>query len=326
MSEALARFQTNEGKTYPLYPQIANEKVYFANRFGITIVGDIFYPPDFTASKRYPAIVVSHPHGGVKEQSGGLYAQEMATKGYVALAIDLSYNGESGGAVRHISTPEGFVEDILAAIDYLGTRDFVERERLGVIGICGSGGFAVSAACFDPRIRAVATISMYDMGKGTRQGVGNAVSLAERRKILQHVAEQRWREFTGAPIEYIGTFPRVITEEVLAGSDPIRQEFLEYYCTKRGRHIQSTGQITTNSTVALMSFYPFANMDLLAGRPILIVSGDISHSREFSEDCYQQAQEPKELYLVPGASHTDLYDNKDKIPFAKLTAFFNAAL
>ena len=167
---------------------------------------------------------------------------------------------------------------------------------------------------------------MYDMGKATRQGIGNAISLDERKRILQHVAEQRWNEFTGAPIEYNGTFPRVITEDLLEAADPISREFMEYYCTKRGRHIHSTGQITINSTVALMSFYPFANMDLLAGRPILIISGDISHSREFSEDCFQQAQEPKELYLVPGASHTDLYDDKDKIPFAKLTDFFNAAL
>ena len=326
MSEALARFQTNEGKTYQIYPEIANEKVYFTNRFGITIVGDIFYPSTFSADKKYPAIVVSHPHGGVKEQSGGLYAQEMATKGYVTLAIDLSYNGESGGTARHISTPEGFVEDIIAAIDYIGTRNFVDREHIGLIGICGSGGFAVSAACFDPRIKAVATISMYDMGKATRQGIGNAISLDERKRILQHVAKQRWNEFTGAPIEYNGTFPRVITEDLLEAADPISREFMEYYCTKRGRHIHSTGQITINSTVALMSFYPFANMDLLAGRPILIISGDISHSREFSEDCFQQAQEPKELYLVPGASHTDLYDDKDKIPFAKLTDFFNAAL
>ena len=132
MSEALARFQTNEGKTYQIYPEIANEKVYFTNRFGITIVGDIFYPSTFSADKKYPAIVVSHPHGGVKEQSGGLYAQEMATKGYVTLAIDLSYNGESGGTARHISTPEGFVEDIIAAIDYIGCLLYTSLATTGL--------------------------------------------------------------------------------------------------------------------------------------------------------------------------------------------------
>lgn len=326
MNKALERFLCNEGKTYEIYESIANEKVYFKNRYGITIAGDLFYPENFSADKKYPVIITAHPHGGVKEQSGGLYAQEMATMGYVALAIDLSYNGESGGTTRHISTPEGFVEDIIAAVDYVGTRRFIDREKIGVIGICGSGGFAVAAACFDPRIKAVATFSMYDMGKASRQGVGNCISLDARKAMLNAVAEQRWREADGAPVQYNGAFPRQITQEIFETSDPTTQEFMEYYCTKRGRHIHATGQITANSTVALMSFYPFANMDLLEGRPILIVSGDISHSKEFSLDCYAAAYEPKELYLVEGASHTDLYDDKTKIPFEKIKMFFNSAL
>ncbi len=159
----------NEGKTYEVYSNIKNEKVNFVNRYNISLGADIFYPEGFDASKKYPAIIVGHPHGGVKEQSSGLYAQEMATKGFVTLAFDNSYNGESAGSVKRISSPETFVEDSMAAVDFIGTRKFVDRERIGAIGVCASGAFVLNAMSLDPRIKAAATVSMYDMGQFYRE-------------------------------------------------------------------------------------------------------------------------------------------------------------
>lgn len=324
-------FVGNDHRTFEIYPQIEMRKVRFRNRFGTEIVGDLYLPEGFddASEKRYPALVASHPHGGVKEQSNGLYAQEMATYGFVALAIDLSFGGESGGSPRHASSPETYVEDIMSAVDWIGLQSFVDRARIGLIGICASGGFATAAASLDPRVKALATFSMYDMGKATREGLGHAIGRDARIAMLAAASEQRWREAAGAQTAYaIPAFPTTpeATAALYEQVDPVTQEFFTYYCTSRGRTPNCTGQITMNSTAALMGFFPFANIDLLAGRPQLYVMGADAHSREFTEDAFAVAPEPKELVVIPDCDHVDLYDNKEKIPFAKVAGFFETAL
>src|SRR6266480_3969772 len=181
-------------KTFPQSDKVNHEKVSFYNRLGINLVGDLYIPKSIDRSKKSPAIIVGHPFGGVKEQTSGLYAQQMAERGFITLAFDASYNGESGGQPRSIASPEALVEDFSAAVDFLGTRPFVDRKRIGVIGICGSGGFALAAAQIDSRITAIATVSMYDMGRERRSGMGDNLTEADRRKAREEVADQRWIE------------------------------------------------------------------------------------------------------------------------------------
>src|SRR5438034_1599775 len=184
-------------KTFPQSNNVDHEKVSFNNRLGINLVGDLYIPKSIDRSKKSAAIIVGHPFGGVKEQTSGLYAQQMAERGFITLAFDASYNGESGGQPRSIASPEAFVEDFSAAVDFLGTRPLVDRNRIGVIGVCGSGGFALSAAAIDPRMKAIATVSMYDMGRDRREGLGNTMTKEDRIKALEEVAQQRWKEFGG---------------------------------------------------------------------------------------------------------------------------------
>lgn len=314
--------QPQGGKVFPASDKVSSQKVSFYNRLGIQIAGDLYLPVNFDPAQKYAALISSHPYGGVKEQSGGLYAQTMAERGFVALAIDLSYNGESGGQPRHVSTPEGYVEDISAAVDFIGTRPFVNCDRIGVIGICGSGGFALSAAAVDPRIKAVATVSMYDMGRASRQGLNDVVTMEQRKELLKQIGEQRWKEFEGAPTAYaVGT-----PEELTAETDAVGREFYDYYRTPRGKHPSSTTATSLNSTLALMNFFPFANIEMISPRPVLFIAGEQAHSRYFSEDAYKLAQSPKELYIVPRAGHVDLYDRVNLIPFDKLEAFFQENL
>src|SRR6266699_2768418 len=178
-------------KTFPQSDKVNHEKVSFYNRLGINLVGDLYIPESIDRSKKSPAIIVGHPFGGVKEQTSGLYAQQMAERGFVTLAFDASYNGESGGQPRSIASPEAFVEDFNAAVDFLGTRPLVDRNRIGVLGICGSGGFVISAAKIDPRMKAIATVSMYDMGGVNRNGLKHSLTLEQRKKIIKEAAEQR---------------------------------------------------------------------------------------------------------------------------------------
>jgi fermentation-respiration switch protein FrsA (DUF1100 family) len=326
MEKKMQRFNYQEGKTFEVYQEIENRTVYFHNRYGLTLAGDLFLPEGFDETKRYPGIIVSHPHGGVKEQSGGLYAQELAKRGFIGFAIDLSYNGASGGSARHISTPEGHVEDIQAAVDYLGTRPFVNREGIGLIGICASGSFAIAAAATDPRIRAVATSALYNIGENYRTMFGFR-DTAERVKLLRDAGEQRWNAYAGGDEQFMMAFPRKVTQEMYNALDPVSKEFFDYYLnSERGRHPYAIGAMNVNSLAALMNFDPYLNMDCFSGRPVLVVCGTESHSRIYSEECYAKAQEPKELYWVKGAGHCDLYDDKNKIPFDKFDEFFSIAL
>lgn len=321
-ASASAAETLNWDKTFPKSDKVTHQKVSFNNRLGIQLIGDLYMPKNMKKNKKYAAIIVGHPFGGVKEQSSGLYAQTLAEKGFVTLAFDASYNGESGGQPRSIASPEAFTEDFSAAVDFIGTRPFVDRNRIGVIGICGSGGFALSAAAVDPRMKAIATISMYDMGRARRQGLGDAISKADKAKNLQAVGLQRWAEYEGAERTFnIGT-PEVLSQDAPAAA----KEFYSYYRTERGHHPRSTTAMTFTSDAALMNFFPFIQIEDIAPRPILFVAGENANSRYFSEEAHKSAGHPAELYIVPGATHVDLYDQLNFIPFDKLTDFFNKNL
>lgn len=308
-------------KTFPLSDNVGHEKVEFHNRFGIHIAADMYKPHKFDPAKKYRAIIVGTPYGGVKEQGAGIYAQAMAERGYVALAFDESYNGESGGAPRRTSSVEGFVEDFHAAVDYMGTRPYIDRDRIGVIGLCGSGGFSLSAAQVDVRIKAVATVSMYDMTRVKANGWMDSWSEEERLAYLRQLGEQRWTQYAGGEVKTLG-LPETIDEN----TDPITREFYEYYKMPRGQHPRSSTHFTMTSDMAFMNFQLLGRIKSISPRPVLFVIGEKAHSRYFSEDAYEMAAEPKELYVVPGATHVDLYDRVDLIPFGKLDDFFSNAL
>jgi hypothetical protein len=309
-------------KTFPRSALVDHEKVSFDNRLGIRLIADLYVPKSLDRKKRSPAIVVGHPFGGVTEQTSGLYAQTMAERGFVTLAFDASYNGESGGQPRSIASPEAFVEDFSAAVDDLGRRPFVDRERIGVIGICGSGGFGLAAAEIDPRIKAVATVSMYDIGQAKRQGLSETLDEAALKRSLEKVAAQRWAEVDGAERAMVVGAPEVITEE----STAIDQEFFDYYRTPRGHHPRSTTAISSTSDAPMSLFWSFEHFDWISPRPVLFITGEHAHSRIFSEHAFEKASDPKELLIVPGAGHVDLYDRVKLIPWDKLTAFFTRHL
>jgi len=309
-------------KTFPRSTRVDHQKVSFHNRLGIQLVADLYIPKDLDRSRRSPALIVGHPFGGVKEQTSGLYAQTMAERGFITLAFDASYNGESGGQPHFIASAEAFVEDFSAAVDYLGTNALVDRGRIGVIGVCGSGGFSLAAAQIDPRIRAVATVSMYDIGQAKRQGLAERLDTAALRSALDEIAAQRWAEVDGAERAMVIGTPEAIT----ARSTAIDREFYDYYRTPRGHHPRSTTAMTRTSDASLTLFSAFEHLDRISPRPVLFITGDRSHSRIFSEHAYQRASEPRELHVVPGAGHVDLYDRVDLIPWDKLTSFFTRHL
>ncbi|MEV0177647.1 alpha/beta hydrolase [Streptomyces sp. NPDC050803] len=316
-----ARRGSKWDKTFPRSNKVDHKKVSFHNRLGIELVADLYSPKQLRG--RTPALIVGHPFGGVKEQTSGLYAQTMAERGFVTLAFDASYNGESGGTPRHIASLETFVEDFSAAVDYLGTRRYVARERIGVIGVCASGGFSLSAAQIDPRLKAVATVSMYDMGRAYRDGQGYAPIQSEvntpeeRKRARAEAAEQRWVEFEGGTVRYGGGDAVPLKPSQQAAAD----EFAEYYATPRGAHPRSHAMSLT-SLGAITNFMPLAQIELTDPRPLLFIAGEKAHSRYYSEDAYAQAPEPKQLHIVPDAGHVDLYDKADLIPWEKLADFF----
>lgn len=304
------------------------EKVSFLNQYKMRVGGNLFLPKDMKAGEKYPAIIVGHPMGAVKEQSANLYATKLAERGFVTLSLDLSFWGESEGEPRNAVLPDVYSEDFSAAMDFLGTRPFINRERIGVIGICGSGSFAISAAKIDPRLKAVATISMYDMGAANRNGLNHSLTLAQRKQIIADAAEQRYVEFQGGATKYTSGTVHEITEK----SNPIEREFYDFYRTPRGEFTPagSSPLLTTHPTLSsntkFMNFYPFNDIETISPRPLLFITGDQAHSKEFSEDAYKRAAEPKELYYVAGAGHVDLYDRVELIPFDKLESFFKANL
>ncbi|MFJ7998139.1 alpha/beta hydrolase [Streptomyces sp. NPDC096310] len=298
--------------------RVTVQKVSFKNQYQMTVVGNLFVPKDLNRGTKYPAMVVGHPMGAVKEQSANLYATKMAEQGFVTMSLDLSFWGESAGRPRNMVSPEVYAEDFSAAVDFLRTKKFIDRERIGAIGICGSGSFVVSAAKIDPRIKAVATVSMYDMGAANRNGLNHSVTLEQRQATLERAARQRDAEFVGGRTEYTGGTP----EELNENSTDVDREFFDFYRTARGNHPSTTTHPTLTSNSKFMNFYPFNDIETISPRPMLFITGDQAHSREFSHEAHRLAAEPKELVVVPGAGHVDLYDRVNLIPFAKLTRFF----
>lgn len=311
-----------DGYTFALSNEVTRTAVRYKNRYGIEIAADLYLPANLDRATKYAALVIGPPHGGVKEQGPGVYGQEMARRGFVAVSFDPSYNGESGGEPRHVTSPEIFAEDFSAGVDFLGTLDYVDRQRIGAIGICGCGGFALSAAQVDTRIKAVATAAMYDISRVYRNGWLDSASDEERRKILDGVAAQRWTDVDAGEPALLPTFP----SEIPPGLDPITSEFFEYYVADRGHHPRSIGGFTITSGMSHINFGKLRHIADIAPRPILLITGEEAHSRYFSETIHDEAVGPKELVVVPGARHIDLYDRVDLIPFDRLESFFGSAM
>ncbi|KAK1146138.1 hypothetical protein N8T08_003227 [Aspergillus melleus] len=306
------------------------QQVNFPTQYQTTVAGNLFYPRNRNQSTSWPAVVVGHPMGAVKEQSANLYATKLAEQGFVTVSIDLPFWGASEGEPRNSVAPDLYAEAFSAAVDYLGSQDFlyVDRGRIGGLGICGSGSFLISAAKLDPRLKAIATTSMYNMGALARQGLERSQTVNQLKQTIAEAAEQRWTEVDGGEVRYTSGTLNHLTRNATA----VEREFYDYYRTRRGEFtpVGSTPELTTHPTLStftkFVNFYPFNGIETISPRPMLFIAGDQAHSRRFSEDAYSRADEPKELFWVPSAGHVDLYDRTELIPFQKLTEFFQRGL
>lgn len=309
-------------KTFPQSSRVAHRKVTFRNRYGITLVGDLYQPKG--ASGKLAALAVGGPFGAVKEQSSGLYAQTMAERGFIALAFDASYTGESGGEPRNVASPDINTEDFSAAVDCLGQQPNVDRERIGIVGICGWGGMALNAVAVDKRVKAVAVSTMYDMTRLMSKGYNDSMTLEQRTQALRQMSLQRWRDAEqGVPAL------QPPYNQLKGGESQFLVDYHDYYMTPRGYHkraVNSGNAWTATTPLSFMNMPILTYIKEIAPRPILLVHGERAHSRYFSEAAYAAAAEPKELVIVPGASHVDLYDDPKKIPFDRLEAFFRQNL
>ena len=310
-------------KVFPQSDRVNHTKVTFHNRYGITLAADLYTPKD-AQGKKLPAIAVSGPFGAVKEQSSGLYAQQLAERGFLTLAFDPSFTGESGGSPRNVASPDINTEDFCAAVDYLSTRDDVDPERIGILGICGWGGFALNAAAIDTRIKATVAATMYDMSRVTANGYFDADDNPDARYALRsRLNAQRTEDYREGTYALAGGVVDPLPED----APQFVKDYYAYYKTERGYHPRS---LNSNAGWNVTSSLSFINMPILTyigeiRSAVLLVHGEKAHSLYFSQDAFKRLQgENKELLIVPGANHTDLYDRK--IPFDKLEAFFKSNL
>lgn len=307
-------------KTFARSNHVDHRKVTFKNRYGITLAADLYRPKH--ASGALPAIAVGGPFGAVKEQASGLYAQTLAERGFVTLAFDPSYTGESGGEPRNVASPDINTEDFSAAVDFLGLQSNVDRERIGIVGICGWGGMALNAAAADKRIRAVVASTMYDMTRVMSKGYNDSVTLEQRTQMLEQLGRQRWADAENGTPAYQPAY-----NELKGGEAQFLVDYHDYYMTPRGYHaraVNSGNAWTMTTPLSFMNMPILQYIQEIAPRPLLLVHGERAHSRYFSETAYAAAAEPKQLLIVPGASHVDLYDRVDVIPFDALAAFFRS--
>lgn len=316
-------------KTFPKSDKVDHSKVTFANRYGITLAADMYKPKDTTG--KLPAIAVCGPFGAVKEQAAGLYAQEMAERGFLTIAFDPSFTGESGGTPRYMTSPDINTEDFSAAVDYLVTNPDVDSEKVGIIGICGWGGIAVNAAASDPRIKATLASTMYDMSRVNANGYFDAEDSAEARNALRKkLATQRTEDYINGTPKPGGGVPDVLPDN----APKFLRDYHDYYKTERGYHPRS---LNSNGGRNATSPIPWINFPLMsrAGEienAVMILHGEKAHSFYFGSDTYKKltvtpGKDNNKLFMViPGASHTDLYDHKDIIPFASIEKFFNESL
>lgn len=316
---------TNEwDKVFPRSDKVNHSKVTFRNRYGITLAADMYIPKN--AKGRLPAIAVSGPFGAVKEQSSGLYAQKMAENGFLTVAFDPSFTGESGGEPRNVASPDINTEDFSAAVDFLSTRNDVDPERIGIIGICGWGGLALNAAAIDTRIKATVASTMYDMTRVISNGYFDSEnSEAKRMEKRRALNAQRTVDYKNGTYALAGG----VADTLPADAPQFVKDYYAYYKTPRGYHKRS---LNSNGGWNKTSALSFMNMPILAyageiESAVLVIHGEKAHSRYFGEDAFKKLKgDNKELMIIPGASHVDLYDNPDKIPFPKLVEFFNKYL
>jgi len=310
-------------KTFPQSPNVDHQKVTFRNRYGLTLSGDLYLPKTRT-ERSLAALVVSGPFGAVKEQASGLYAQTMAERGFATLAFDPSFTGESGGEPRSVASPDINTEDFSAAVDFLGLHPVVDRERIGLIGICGWGGMALNAAAVDKRVKAVVAVTMYDMTRVMSRGYNDSVTPEQRTQTLEQLSRKRWEDAEAGTPAYQPPY------NVLRGGEPqFMADYADYYMTPRGYHsraVNSGNAWTQTTALSFMNMPLLTYIQEIAPRPILLIHGEKAHSRYFSETAYAAAAEPKELMIIPGANHVDLYDRLDVIPFDRLGDFFGQAL
>lgn len=309
--------------TFELSDKVTRQKVTFKNRYGITLTGDLYIPKN-AENETLPALAISGPFGAVKEQSSGLYANQMAERGFVALAFDPSYTGESAGEPRNVASPDISTEDFSSAVDFLGIQKNIDRNKIGIIGICGWGGFSLNATAIDKRIKAVATTSMYDMTRVMSKGYNDVVTLNDRTKALEQLAEQRWKDAENGIPAYQPAY-----NKLSGGESQFQIEYHDYYMTPRGYHersVNSGNAWTITTPLSFMNMPILTYLKEISPRPMLLIAGENAHSRYFSEDIYKNASEPKELMIIPNAVHVDLYDRVDVIPFDKLETFFKKHL
>ena len=307
-------------KTFPQSEKVDHKKVTFVNRYGITLAADLYKPKN--ASGKYPAIAVSGPFGAVKEQCSGLYAQTMAERGYLTIAFDPSFTGESGGYPRFMASPDINTEDFMAAVDFLSVREDVDPDKIGIIGICGWGGMALNAAALDTRIKATVASTMYDMTRVTAKGYNDTIDADARYKMKEELNKQRTEDFKNGKYLITQGLP-----DKLTGDEPqFVKDYVGFYKTKRGFHkrsIGSNGGWNTTSSLSLINMPILAYSDEIRNA-VLMIHGEKAHSRYFSEDAFKKLKgDNKELLIVEGANHVDLYDNLEKIPFDKIETFFN---
>ncbi|WP_414487491.1 alpha/beta hydrolase [Stenotrophomonas maltophilia] len=310
-------------KTFPKSDTVDHQKVTFKNRYGITLAADVYLPKD-RGNQRLAAIVVGGPFGAVKEQASGLYAQTLAERGFATLAFDPSYTGESSGEPRNIASPDINTEDFMAAVDFIGLQSYVDRERIGVIGICGMGGMALNAVAADKRVKAVVSSTMYDMSRVMSKGYNDSMTSEQRALALEQMSRQRWEDAATGKPAYQPAY-----NTLKGGEARFLVEYADYYMTPRGYHARA---VNSGNSWSVTTPQAFMNMPILtyiaeiSPRPILFIHGEKAHSRYFSETAYAAAAQPKELLIVKDATHVDLYDRLDKIPFDAMTAFFTKNL
>lgn len=313
-------YAQDSDRTFPVSDKVTVESVRFKNRFGITLAADLYKPKQ--AEGKLPAIAVSGPFGAVKEQSSGLYAQTMAERGFLAIAFDPSYTGESSGEPRYVASPDINTEDFSAAVDFLSIREDVDPERIGIIGICGWGGMALNAAAIDTRIKATVTVTMYDMSRVNANGYFDAMDADARYELRKKLNAQRTIDARNGSYALAGGVVDPLPED----APQFVKDYYDYYRTKRGYHKRS---LNSNNGWNVTSSLSFINTPLLTysdeiRSAVLMIHGEKAHSRYFSEDAFKKLKgDNKELLIIPGASHVDLYDNQaGVIPFDKIERFF----
>lgn len=322
----MAKAKNNDwDKVFPKSDKVNVEKVHFKNRFGITLTGDLYTPKNIKKGEKYSAIAISGPFGAVKEQASGLYAQTLAERGFITLAFDPSYTGESSGQPRNIASPDINTEDFSAAVDFLSNQQNVNPDKIGILGICGFGGFALNAASIDARIKATVTSTMYDMTRVSAKGYNDVMDENARYNLKQTLNKQRTEDFKNGTYAKASGLP-----EKLTGEEPqFIKDYFNYYKTKQGFHarsINSNGNWNMTSSLSLINLPILAYSDEIKSA-VLIIHGENAHSRYFSEDAFKNLKgDNKELLIIKNANHTDLYYNNDLIPFEKIENFYKKYL